>query len=102
MFNLNSYFKIDTIADLHLRGFTSSFTLIGNRLFCSQTQCFFKGDQFDIMEIHRFEEGYLDNEQTIVYAIECFSKKIKGVLFENADSQISKETLKKKLSKFWK
>jgi len=41
-----------TIADLHQCGFTSNFTLLGNRLFYSQTQRFFNGSQFDIIEIH--------------------------------------------------
>jgi hypothetical protein len=92
----------DTIADLHRRGFTSNFMLLGNRLFCAQTKCFFSGNQFDILEVHSFEEGCLNNEQTLVYAIECVSSAIKGILFENLNSRISREMLSKKLRKFWK
>lgn len=92
----------DTIADLHQRGFTSNFTLLGNRLFCSQTQSFFNGNQFDIIEVHSFEDGYLNSEETIVYAIECISNAIKRILFENRGTDISQEILSKKLRKFWK
>jgi hypothetical protein len=92
----------EAIADLHRRGFTSSFTLLGNRLFCAQTQSFFNGNQFDIVEVHSFEEDYQDSGQTIIYAIECISNAIKGILFQNPDIRISQEILSKKLQKFWK
>ena len=103
MFISNSYTMInDAIADLHQRGFTSNFTLLGNRLFCSQTQRFFNGNQFDIIEVHSFEDGYLNSGQTIVYAIECLSNAIKGILFESCNTHISQEILSKKLRKFWR
>jgi hypothetical protein len=92
----------DAIADLHRRGFTSNFTLLGNRLFCSQTQCFFNGNQFDILEVHSFEDDYLNSGQTIVYAVECVSDAIKGILFQNCNTRTSQEILSKKLRKFWK
>ena len=92
----------EAIAGLHRRGFTSSFTLLGNRLFCAQTQSFFNGNQFNIVEVHSFEEDFLDSGQTIVYAIECLSNAIKGILFESSNTHISQEILSKKLQKFWK
>jgi hypothetical protein len=92
----------NAIADLHRRGFTSSFTLLGKRLFCAQTQSFFNGNQFDIVEVHSFEEDYPDSGQTIVYAIECISNAIKGILFQSPDVRNSQEILSKKLQKFWK
>ena len=92
----------EAIADLHRRGFTSSFTLLGNRLFCAQTQSFFNGNQFNIVEVHSFEEDFLGRGQTIVYAVECISNAIKGILFQNPDIRISQEILSKKLQKFWK
>jgi len=86
---------------LHRRGFTSNFTLLGNRLFCSQTQLFFTGNQFDILEVHSFEDDYLNSGQTIVYAVECVSNAIKGILFQNLNTRTSQDILSKKLRKFW-
>jgi len=92
----------DVISDLHRRGFTSNFTLLGDRLFCPQTQSFFNGNQFEIIEVHSFDEDYMSNGQTIVYAVECISNAIRGILFQNPDFSISREMLSKKLRKFWK
>ena len=92
----------DTISDLHQRGFTSYFILLGNQLFCAKTQRFISSTDFEILEVHSFDDSYSDREQTFVYAIECFAKTIKGVLFHNDDTHYKKEILAKKLRKFWK
>jgi hypothetical protein len=52
--------------------------------------------------VHSFEEDYPDSGQTIVYAIECISNAIKGILFQSPDVRNSQEILSKKLQKFWK
>lgn len=93
---------IDTITDLHKRGFTSDFILLNNRLFCTQTQHFFCSNGFDILEVHSFDDDYLHKEQTVVYAIECLVNTIKGILFENPNDYDKHDILLKKLSKFWK
>ena len=100
MFTANYYTMIlDTIIDLQSRGFTSDFSLLGQRLFCSQTKCFFSSDQFEVIEIYGFDDAYPDKEQTTVYAIECFTNSIKGILFQ---SHNERDVLLLKLRKFWK
>ncbi len=92
----------DTITDLHHRGFTSNFTLLGNQLFCAQTQSFFSSHEFDIIEVHSFDDDDSYKKQTFVYAIECFANTIKGVLFETPGEYMKQDIVFKKLRKFWK
>jgi hypothetical protein len=101
MFTANYYTMIlDTIIDLQNRGFTSEFSLLGNRLFCPQTKSFFSADQFDVIEIYGFDDEHSEKEETIVYAIECFANSIKGILCQNNSNH--QAVLVTKLHKFWK
>lgn len=93
---------VDTIAELQSRGFTSDFNLLGNRLFCLQTKSFFSSNQFDVLEIYSFDDEHLNKPQTVVYAIECFTNTMKGILLENVKTQDEKGVLITKLRKFWK
>jgi hypothetical protein len=90
---------LDTISDLQNRGFTSDFSLLGNRLFCSQTKCFFNSDQFDVIEIYGFDNEHSEKGETVVYAIECFANSIKGILLRTNNKY---DVLLPKLHKFWK
>lgn len=102
MFTANDYIMIvDTITDLQSRGFTSNFCLLGNRLFCIQTNSFFSSNQFDVLEIHSFDNEPLNKSQTIIYAIECITNRIKGLLLENLKPQEATGALTEKLRKFW-
>jgi hypothetical protein len=103
----NVHFKLltvitDTLTDLHNRGFTSDFILLGDRLLCTQTQCFFSSNEFDIIEVHSFEDDYSDKHQTVVYAIECLANTIKGILFQNPNPFNKQNIVLTKLRKFWK
>ncbi len=100
MFYANNHTMIlDTIVDLQNRGFNADFSLLGKQLFCAQTKSFFNSDQFEIIEIYGFDDEYPDREQTTVYAIECFTNNIKGILFQTHNDC---SVLLLKLRKFWK
>lgn len=99
----NYYSRVtNTIDDLHKRGFTSDFVLLDNRLFCTQTKHFFRGNEFDILEVYSFEDDRSDQEQMVVYAIACMANAIKGLLFQNTNIGGEPGVLLKKLRKFWK
>ncbi len=99
MFTSNYFTMIlDTIIDLQNRGFNADFSLLGNQLFCPQTKRFFNSDQFDVIEIYGFDDAYSEKEQTTVYAIECFTDSIKGILFQTCNKH---DVLLPKLRKFW-
>ncbi|HEX5555926.1 MAG TPA: hypothetical protein VFX43_21965 [Chitinophagaceae bacterium] len=103
MFTTNYYLRVkDTIADLHRRGFISDFVLLDNSLFCAQTRHFFNTDEFNILEVHSFGDDYSDKMPTVVYAIECRSNTIKGILFQNPDYSYKQAIFSKKLRQFWK
>ena len=91
---------LDTIIDLQDRGFTCHFALLGDELFCAQTNCFFNGYQFDVLEIYSFENERSYKDETLIYAIECYENTIKGILFENIGA--AQNVLSVKLRKFWK
>ena len=91
---------LDTIIDLQNRGFNADFSLLGNRLFCAQTKSFFNSDQFDVLEVYSFDNEISNREETTVYAIECFTNTVKGILCQNNSNHQS--VLAAKLRKFWK
>lgn len=92
----------DTISDLHQRGFTSDFIVLGNRLFCAQKQCFFNDNDFDILEVHSFDGDYSQKGEIVVLAIECFENEVKGILCQNQLPFYQQDVVFEKLGKFWK
>lgn len=72
---------LDAVIGLQDRGFTADFSLVNDRLFCSQSKQFFEPKQFDIVEIYRFDGDYYYSEETLIYAIECYSL-TKGIFFQ--------------------
>lgn len=92
----------NTIFDLQKRGFTSDFIFLNDQLFCAKTRCFFSSNEFDILEVHRFDDNQIGDGQTIVYAIECLKNNIRGILFQSVGATEMSRTFFKKLGKFWK
>ena len=79
----NYHTVIDAISDLQARGFFLDFSLIGNKLFCSQEKCYFRPGEFDVLEMYTFHVDGLAREETVVYAIESFSWPLKGILLNS-------------------
>src|ERR1700759_1761561 len=99
----NPYVSIlEAITDLHQRGYSADFNLLGNRLFCSQTKSYLHLNEFDVLEVYRFEDGLRPRGETIVYGIEGLH--IKGILFQTslALGTIGHEVLMRKIKKFWR
>jgi hypothetical protein len=77
----NNYCSIvDAISDLQTRGFWLDFSLIGNKLLCAQEKCYLGADDFDVLEMYCFHSGGLTRNETVVYAIESLSRRLKGIL----------------------
>ena len=101
----NPYVSIpEAISDLHERGYSADFNVIGNRLFCSQTKSYLKMNEFEVLEVYRFEDGLRTRGESIVYGIEGLGIKIKGILFQTslALGSIGQDILTQKIRKFWK
>lgn len=77
---MNPY-TYDTVSEainrLKERGFTLDFNLLENCLVCNNDR--FMVDDFEIVEVHRFEGNTDPSDQAVVYAIESV-KGQKGVL----------------------
>jgi len=95
---------IDAISDLHERGYSADFNLLGNRLFCSQTKFFLSADEFDVLEMYSFDEETGTEGETIVYGIESSGKEVRGILFQASipGRGTIQGILLSKISKFWK
>jgi hypothetical protein len=81
----NYYSVIDAISGLQARGFLLDFSLINNKLFCAQEKCYLGADEFDVLEIHRFYVVGRTRAETNVYAIETYSRSLKGILLNSCN-----------------
>ena len=69
----------EALDDLHRRGYTADFDLCSNRLDCPALQLELHPDDFEIVEVHRFEGASDPDDSEIVYAIESKAG-LKGTL----------------------
>lgn len=70
----------EAINDLKARGFTNDFNVSFDKLICSENKICLDPDQFEIVEIYRFEGETNPSDEEVVYAIESKDGKDKGVL----------------------
>ena len=92
----------DTVTDalngLKAKGYTTDFNIAFDKLICSKNETVFKPDEFEIVEVYRFEGETNPSDEDVVYAVESKHGNIKGVITSAfglyADS-ISTEMIKK-------
>lgn len=61
----------EAVSDLKKRGFTHDFNIRENRLICDQLDKHFDHEDFEIVEVYRFEGPSDPADEAIVYAIEA-------------------------------
>lgn len=61
----------EAVTDLKKRGFTLDFNIKGNRLACDQLDDHLSHEDFEIVEIYRFEGPSDPADEAAVYAIEA-------------------------------
>jgi hypothetical protein len=71
---------IETINGLKAKGYTIDFNIAFDKLICSNNNICLSPDEFEIVEIHRFEGESNPSDEDVVYAVESKDGKIKGVL----------------------
>lgn len=89
---------LEAINDLKKRGFTFDFTMNKDKLYCSEKQCNFNPDEFEIVEFYRFEGMSDPEDSAIVYAIKSEKNNIRGFLV-NAFGSYSDTVASQLLSK---
>ena len=94
---------VDAIAAVHENGFTLDFYILNNKLFCPQSKSFFKAEDFAILEIYAFDAECGLSQENMIYAIECFAERMKGILLQTCgrENDNSHNLLNKKIRKFW-
>ena len=65
---------------LKKRGYTVNFNIAFDRLMCSENKICLNPDEFDIVEVHRFEGDSNPDDEDVVYAVKSKDGNIKGVI----------------------
>ena len=95
---MHSYETVtEALSDLTKRGFTHDFSIKSDTIECSEIGLMLRPDDFEIVELYRFEGNSNPDDEEVVYAIESKSG-IKGVLvsaFGTYADEISSELIKK-------
>ena len=65
---------------LKARGYTVNFNIAFDQLMCIENKICLNPDEFEIVEMHRFEGNSNPADEDVVYAVESKSGDIKGVI----------------------
>ena len=70
----------EAVKGLKDRGFTIDFNIAFDKLVCSENKHCLQPDEFEIVEVHRFEGDSNPDDEDVVYAVESKEGKLKGVI----------------------
>jgi len=70
----------EAINDLTRRGYTFNFNIKGDRIESAENKINLQPDEFEIDEVHRFQEMSDVGDENILYAISSHKNNMKGIL----------------------
>src|SRR5215213_6502290 len=70
----------EAVKGLKERGYTIDFNIAFDKLICSENKYCLHPDEFEIVELHRFEGDSNPDDEDVVYAVESKDGKLKGVI----------------------
>ena len=70
----------DAVKGLKERGYTVDFNVAFDKLICSDNKICLQPDEFEIIEVHRFEGDSNPDDEDVVYAVKSKDGKHKGVI----------------------
>ena len=73
----------DAIYDLHKKGFSNDFQLLGNDLLWVQENVSIRAGEFAILEYHKISGSKYDKNDLIVFGIIALYHNIKGILIRH-------------------
>lgn len=73
---------VDALADLKNRGYNLDFRKEPECIYCYVFDLWLTPEQFNVDEVHRFEEGSNPDDSSVVYAISSYSG-MKGTLIDS-------------------
>ena len=65
---------------LKARGYTVNFNIAFDKLMCTDNKICLNPNEFEIVEVHRFEGETNPADEDVVYAVESIDGSIKGVI----------------------
>lgn len=78
---MNSFDTVtDALRELKRKGYTVDFNIAFDKIICSDNKTCLNPDEFEIVEVHRFEGDSNPADEDVVYVIESKDKKIKGTV----------------------
>ena len=71
---------VDALNGLKARGYTINFNIAFDKLMCSENKICLNPNEFEIVEVHRFEGNSNPADADVVYAVKSKTGNIKGVI----------------------
>jgi hypothetical protein len=71
----------EAVNDLKRRGYTMDFNIAFDKLVCRETPATLSANEFEIVEVHRYEGNSNPDDEEVVYAIESRNG-LKGILVD--------------------
>ena len=75
--------KQEIIIDLHERGYSHDFQLLGNDLLWIQEKILLHPEEFSINEYHQIRNRYSGETGLIIFGVIVFSHSVKGILIKH-------------------
>ena len=70
----------EAVNGLKARGYNIDFNIAFDKLICSDNNIGLQPDEFEIVEVHRFEGDSNPDDEDVVYAVESKQGNIKGII----------------------
>lgn len=70
----------EAVKGLKERSYTIDFNIAFDKLICSENKHCLQPDEFEIVEVHRFEGDSNPDDEDVVYAVESKDSKLKGII----------------------
>jgi hypothetical protein len=70
----------EAINELTKKGYTFNFNIKQDCIYCAESDMQLQPDEFEIDEVHRFQEMSDVDDESILYAISSIQNNIKGLL----------------------
>lgn len=89
---------VGALEGLKARGFTHNFNIEFNKISCAEKGICLDPDEFEIMEVYRFEGDSNPDDEDVVYAVDSKDGKLKGVItsaFGKDADPVSNEMIQK-------
>jgi len=70
----------EALKDLKLRGFTIDFNIAFDKIICTDNNVCLNPNEFEIVEVFRFDGFTNPSDEDVVYAVESKDGKVKGTM----------------------